>query len=58
MKKAYDQIKREIAENKKDVIHFAVPLMWSHVEYANALIARYEAIVARDNIDLTTSIKN
>ena len=44
MKKSYDRIRKEIAEEKKDVIQFAIPLMWSHVEYANALIARYESI--------------
>jgi GH15 family glucan-1,4-alpha-glucosidase len=58
MKKAYDKIRKDIAKNEKNVIQFAVPLMWSHVEYASALIARYEFIVARDSIDLTTSIKN
>jgi hypothetical protein len=44
MKKSYDQIRSDITEGKKDVIHFAVPLMWSHVEYASALIARYDYI--------------
>ncbi len=44
MKKSYDQIRMEIAEGKKNVIHFAVPLMWSHVEYSRALISRYEYI--------------
>jgi hypothetical protein len=58
MKKAYDKIRKDIAKDKTNVIHFAVPLMWSHVEYASALIARYEFIVARDNIDLAASIKN
>lgn len=42
MKKSYDKIRRDIYEGKKTVIQFAIPLMWSHVEYANALIARYE----------------
>ncbi len=51
MKKSYDQIRREIAEEKKDVIQFAVPLMWSHVEYANALIARYEYINAAQKLN-------
>ncbi len=51
MKKSYDQIRREIAEEKKDVIQFAVPLMWSHVEYANALIARYEYINAEQKLN-------
>ncbi|MHC4266876.1 MAG: hypothetical protein ACYSTS_00285 [Planctomycetota bacterium] len=51
MKKSYDQIRKEIAEEKKDVIHFAVPLMWSHVEYAIALIARYEYINANQKTD-------
>jgi GH15 family glucan-1,4-alpha-glucosidase len=49
MKKSYDQIRNDIAEGKKDVIHFAVPLMWSHVEYASALIARYEYIKSNPN---------
>lgn len=42
MKKSYDKIRKDIYEGKKTVIQFAIPLMWSHVEYANALIARYE----------------
>jgi GH15 family glucan-1,4-alpha-glucosidase len=42
MKKSYDKIRNEISEEKKTVIQFAIPLMWSHVEYAKALIARYE----------------
>ena len=49
MKKSYDQIRKDITEGKKTVIHFAVPLMWSHVEYANALIARYDAINSKDS---------
>jgi len=53
MKKSYDQIKSNITEDKKDVIHFAVPLMWSHVEYASALIARYDYIKSNPN-----SVKN
>ncbi|GAX61382.1 glucoamylase and related glycosyl hydrolase [Candidatus Scalindua japonica] len=44
MKKSYDKIRKDIAEGKKEVILFATPLMWSHVEYAKALIARYEHI--------------
>jgi hypothetical protein len=42
MKKSYDKIRNEISEEKKTVIQFAIPLMWSHVEYAKALIAKYE----------------
>jgi GH15 family glucan-1,4-alpha-glucosidase len=42
MKKSYDKIRSDIYEEKKTVIQFAIPLMWSHVEYAKALIARYE----------------
>jgi hypothetical protein len=53
MKKSYDQIRSDITEAKKDVIHFAVPLMWSHVEYASALIARYDYIKSNPN-----SVKN
>jgi len=49
MKKSYDKIRTEISENSKNVIQFAVPLMWSHVEYANALIARYESIISRNS---------
>ena len=45
MKKSYDRIRKEIAENKKEVIQFALPLMWSHAEYARALIDRREALV-------------
>ncbi|MDR4496508.1 MAG: hypothetical protein MRK02_01050 [Candidatus Scalindua sp.] len=45
MKKSYDKIREDIAKNNKDIIQFAAPLMWSHVEYANALIARFEADV-------------
>ncbi len=58
MKNAYDKIRKDIDKDKTNVINFAVHLMWSHVEYASALIARYEFIAARDNIDLATSIKN
>jgi hypothetical protein len=50
MKKSYDQIRRDITDGKKNVIHFAVPLMWSHVEYANALIARYESASSKDSL--------
>lgn len=42
MKKSYDKIRKEISEEKKTVIQFAVPLMWSHVEYASALIVKHE----------------
>jgi len=51
MKKSYDKIRKDIADGKKTVIHFAVPLMWSHVEYAKALIARYEHINADQNLN-------
>jgi len=44
MKKTYDKIRKELAENNKEIILFAVPLMWSHAEYASALIDRYEAL--------------
>ncbi len=40
MKKSYDQIRQDIVDGEKHVIPFAVPLMWSHVEYASALITR------------------
>ena len=50
MKKSYDQIRRDITDDGKTVIHFAVPLMWSHVEYARALIARYEYIKSNPNL--------
>ncbi len=50
MKKSYDQIRRDITDGKKTVIHFAVPLMWSHVEYAKALIARYDSISSKDSL--------
>jgi hypothetical protein len=48
IKKSYDQIRIAIDKEKKTVIHFDIPLMWSHVEYARALIARYEYISSRD----------
>ena len=48
IKKSYDQIRIAIDKEKKTVIHFAIPLMWSHVEYARAFIARYEYISTRD----------
>lgn len=48
MKKSYDQIRIAIDKEKKTVIHFAIPLMWYHVEYARALIARYEYLSTRD----------
>jgi len=51
MKKSYDQIRKDITEGKKTVIHFAVPLMWSHVEYANALIARYDATNSKKSLE-------
>ncbi|GJQ58332.1 MAG: hypothetical protein D8M57_05845 [Candidatus Scalindua sp. AMX11] len=56
MKKSYDKIKEEIAKEKKTVIQFAVPLMWSHVEYARALIARYvyQSANKKDTVGLTT----
>jgi GH15 family glucan-1,4-alpha-glucosidase len=57
MKKSYDQIRNDIAEGKKDVIHFAVPLMWSHVEYASALIARYEYIKSNPNWEKNCEMK-
>jgi len=50
MKESYDQIRRDISEGEKNVIHFAVPLMWSHVEYAKALIARYDSISSKDSL--------
>ncbi len=50
MKKSYDQIRSDIAEGNTNVIHFAVPLMWSHVEYANALIARYEFTSSKESL--------
>ena len=50
MKKSYDQIRRDITDDGKTVIHFAVQLMWSHVEYARALIARYEYIKSNPNL--------
>jgi len=49
MKKSYDKIREDIAKNNKDIIQFATPLMWSHIEYASALIARYEADVEESN---------
>jgi hypothetical protein len=57
MKKSYDQIRSDINEGKKDVIHFAVPLMWSHVEYASALIARYDYIKANPNTVKNSELK-
>ena len=60
MKKSYDKIRAEIKEEKKTVIQFAVPLMWSHVEYANALIARYEyqSTNKKDTVDLVAGAKS
>ena len=60
MKKSYDKIRRDIYEGKKTVIQFAVPLMWSHVEYANALIARYEyqSTNEKDTVDLAATVKS
>jgi hypothetical protein len=51
MKKSYDKIRKDIADGKNEVIHFAIPLMWSHVEYAKALIARYEYINADQKLN-------
>ena len=43
MKKAYDTIERECQEKSgRDYISFATPLMWSHAEYAMALILSTE----------------
>ena len=43
MKKAYDTIERECQEKSgRDYISFATPLMWSHTEYAMALILKTE----------------
>lgn len=60
MKKIYDKIRRDIYEGKKTVIQFAIPLMWSHVEYANALIARYEyqSTANKDALNLAASNKS
>lgn len=60
MKKSYDKIRKEIYEEKKTVIQFAIPLMWSHVEYANALIARYEyqSTANKDALNLAASNKS
>ena len=60
MKKSYDKIRRDIYEEKKTVIQFAIPLMWSHVEYANALIARYEyqSTNEQDTVDLAATVKS
>ena len=60
MKKSYDKIRAESKEEKKTVIQFAVPLMWSHVEYANALIARYEyqSTNKKDTVDLVAGAKS
>lgn len=60
MKKSYDKIRRDIYEGKKTVIQFAIPLMWSHVEYANALIARYEyqSTANKDALNLAASNKS
>ncbi len=55
MKKSYDQIRIAIDKENKKVIHFAVPLMWSHVEYARALIARYEYITTSGSMVETKS---
>jgi len=60
MKKSYDKIRNEISEEKKTVIQFAIPLMWSHVEYAKALIARYEYQLTnkKDTVDLEATVKS
>jgi CRP-like cAMP-binding protein/GH15 family glucan-1,4-alpha-glucosidase len=47
MKKAYDTIERECQEKSgRDYISFAAPLMWSHTEYAMALMLKTEKEVA------------
>ncbi len=47
MKKAYDTIERECQEKSgRDYISFATPLMWSHAEYAMALMLKTEKEVA------------
>ena len=59
MKKSYDKIRSDIYEGGKTVIQFAIPLMWSHVEYAKALIARYEyqSTNKEDKVDLVVQSK-
>ncbi len=48
MKNSYDEIERKCAENRSlDVISFAMPLMWSHAEYAMALMFRTEGELKR-----------
>ncbi len=43
MKKAYDRVEAECNENgNRRYITFATPLMWSHAEYAMALLLRAE----------------
>jgi GH15 family glucan-1,4-alpha-glucosidase len=41
MKKSYDEIEKKCSEKRK-YLTFASPLMWSHTEYAMALILRAE----------------
>lgn len=43
MKKAYEKIEQECRDNRdREYIIFATPLMWSHAEYAMALMMRTE----------------
>lgn len=47
MKNAYDEIDRKIMTQKDDkYLTFALPLMWSHAEYAMALMMRVESELA------------
>ena len=40
MKNSYERLRDSGSTDENEVIHFACPLMWSHVEYAMALLEK------------------
>ncbi|MFQ6091444.1 MAG: hypothetical protein ACE5OR_01995 [bacterium] len=40
MRRAYDKVRKLSGRGREEIIRFACPLMWSHVEYGLALIER------------------
>ncbi|MFW5807762.1 MAG: glucoamylase, partial [Spirochaetota bacterium] len=46
MKLSYEEVERQCTEDPSGYITFATPLMWSHAEYAMALVMRTEVELA------------
>ncbi len=47
MKKSYEEVEAQCRNNENGYISFATPLMWSHAEYAMALLMRTEKEVEK-----------